>query len=304
MMKQQKWMPAGVLVAVAVIALVVAAGQGLRPVKEPEPTPVPIVTEVPTAVVTEAPTELPAVTVAAKTMASNVYIEFAHPTENADDFVHEQEISGDVISEKYYMMVAGEKKLLYSIDFGKGKEGNWLGLLELDTGEAPVTYTIYAVPDEELMAMSETERQHYSELMSGLGLVLDSISSDSRFRAEKPLEVGETKASSLTYWTVELPGNMTWTETEEDGEYQAIFYGAVQGEQVPLYTVRIGDIEAQSVLGKYRVNGQEKTLSVESFDLAQNEGWSDDDYSAAYRMMSTINDVIQAIMTSEAFAAE
>lgn len=234
----------------------------------------------------------------------NQYMQFNQPTTNAAAFVHEQEADGDLVAEKYYMMLSGEKKLLYQVDFGKEKEGNWLGLLELDTVEVPVSYTIYAIPDEELAVMNETERQHYSELMSGLGTVLDSIMNDSRFRADKPLSTGEKKSVNLTYWSLELPSDMSWTETEENGEYQSIFYGKVKDEQVPLYNVRIGEVEAQTVLGQYRVNGTEKKVSVESFDLPQREDWTEEDYSTAYRMMSTINDLIQVIDASADFTAE
>ena len=51
-------------------------------------------------------------------------------------------------------------------------------------------------------------------------------------------------------------------------------------------------------------DGKKKTVSVGSFDLLEKENWSDEDYSFAYQMMDTINDVIEAIMQSKDFSVE
>ena len=237
-------------------------------------------------------------------VASNMYMAYTLPDVTEGAYAYEQEQVDTVVYEKYYLMLNGEKRLMYSINFGQEEEGTWLGLLEDDAGGTAITYTIYPFADDELAALTETQRQGYFELMDGLGTVLTSITEDSRFREDKPLPVGENQLVSLAYWALELPGNMTWTETNKDGEYQVVFSGWVQGEQVPLYTVRIGEIEAQSVLGTYRIGGEEKTLSVESFDLPRREDWTEDDYSTAYRMMETINDVIGVIDASQQFTPQ
>ena len=296
------------------VALMVAMTGYLKPqVTEKEIMPaateaalsiVAMAAEVPTTMPEEVTEEPSATELRCEPFVSNQYIQFSQPTTNSAAFVHEQEVEGASVVEKYYILIADEKRLLYQVDFGAEKEGNWIGLLEINTVEVPVSYTIYAMSDEELAAMNEVERQHYSELMSGLGIVLDSIMADSRFRTEKSLPVGKEQEARLMYWSLVLPGNMSWVETNEDGEYQAVFYGKVKGEQVPLYTVRIGEVEAQTVLGKYRVDDLEKKVSVESYDLPHYENWQEEDYSTAYQMMATINDVIQIIDASADFIPE
>lgn len=73
---------------------------------------------------------------------------------------------------------------------------------------------------------------------------------------------------------------------------------------VPLYRVCIGEEQAKSFLGYYEVDGVKKPVSVETFELGEWDSWSEDDYAAAYRMMDTINHVIDTIMSSEQFSTE
>ena len=313
MLKKKKWLP-GAIVAAAVIAIGVAVGAGKAPVSglEATVTPVAAVTELTANVPTQEPaaaetvatqTDAAATQKSQREVASNMYVEYDQPTENADAYIHEQEIDGNAVSDKYYVTVAGEKKLLYSIDFGR-EDGTWLGMLVRDAGNISITYNVYPLSEEEMAAMSEAESQHYYDVMDGLGTMLASICEKEGFQEEKIPEGTGKRIAQLTYWTLELPNDMTWTESNENGEYQAIFYGTVQDQQVALYTVRIGHVQAQSVLGKYRVNGEEKTLSVESYGLSQHETWTDEDFLEAGEMMETINDLIQVIDASADFTAE
>ena len=73
---------------------------------------------------------------------------------------------------------------------------------------------------------------------------------------------------------------------------------------MPLYRVCIGEEQAESFLGYYKMDGVKKPVSVESFDLNERDDWSEDDHAAAYRMMDTINHVIEVIMQSKQFSAE
>ena len=56
-----------------------------------------------------------------------------------------------------------------------------------------------------------------------------------------------------------------------------------------LYTVCIGDIEAASLLGQFKVSEENKIVSVKSFDFGEWLNCADDNYSATYRMMDDIN---------------
>lgn len=293
-----KRLKAALYAAIAVIAFLIAAliavlagssSQSAVP-QQSEQTPVPA----------------PAIT-AEPEEASYMLIETPHinlrlPKENVENIVHEHETRGMVNTEVFYMVSGEEQVPLYRFDFGDAEAGDWLGVLKTEDGDVPVTYTVFVVADEELAALGENMDQIYVSLMNGFNIILDGIMSDSRFTPEKPIVVGEEQLSALTYWSVELPANMSWTESTENGSYEAVFYGEVHGGRVALYTVRIGGEAAQTVLGQYKLDGVNQTVSVESFELSENPNWSEDDYSAAYRMMDTINDVIQVITASEAFS--
>lgn len=88
------------------------------------------------------------------------------------------------------------------------------------------------------------------------------------------------------------------------GDYQADFFGDVRGERIKLYSVRIGDKKLQSEIGMFEIDGVRKTISVESYVLADQTSWEQSDYELAYRMMDTINRVIDVIMQSKQFSAQ
>ena len=57
-------------------------------------------------------------------------------------------------------------------------------------------------------------------------------------------------------------------------------------------------------MGYDELDGVKKPVSVVSFDLVERDSWAEDDYAAAYRMMDTINHVIDTIMQSKQFSTE
>ena len=97
---------------------------------------------------------------------------------------------------------------------------------------------------------------------------------------------------------------ITVEETNIDGVYQADFFGKMAGERVALYSVRIGGESLQTELGLFEIGGAQETVSVESYAISDQNDWSDNDYENLYRMMDTINDVIEQIMSSEHYSEE
>ena len=278
------------IIALVVMVALIAAfmGYGSNPA-EPSPAAPPM-------------TALP--TVDPDGMTVDIAYDFAlqFPKEYADVLVHEQEIH-DARTTEVFSMRNGEKDVsLFRIDFGDENAGDWFGMLKIGEQNIPVTHTVFALSDEELAAMDEQTQKQYFEMMNSFTNVLNAISADPRFTAEKPLAVGADTEVKTTYWTLTLPGTMSVSESNTDGTYIATFLGEVVGERTALYQVRIGENKAETELGLYEVDGVKKPISVGSFDLSEKTNWTEDDYSAAYRMMDTINHVIETIMNSPQFS--
>ena len=229
------------------------------------------------------------------------YIELCLPLELESIITYDESTYGEVYTRAFYLNYAGEELPLWRLDFGDPNAGEWLGMLKTDQEDIPVCMTGFVV---DVVALGEDGAKVYGECMQGYSEMLNGIMSDPRFTAERPLAVGDDTNMALTYWTVVLPDTMRVSETAENGNYEAMFTAEVAGEMVQLYRVCIGENQAQSFLGYYEVDGVKKPVSVGSFDLVERESWSEDDYAAAYRMMDTINDVIEVIMSSKQFSAE
>lgn len=234
---------------------------------------------------------------------STPYIDLILPLGLEEYVTNDESTNGTIYTRAFYMNYGEEEQPLWRIDFGDPNAGDWVGMLKTDDGDVSVTITGFAISAEELTALGEEGSQLYSECMQGYSVMLNGIMSDPRFNAERPLAVGEDTSVQLTYWKLTLPDTMYVTENNADGNYEAVFSGEVKGEMVSLYRVCIGENQARSLLGYYNVDGVKMHVSVESFDLGEQETWSEDDYAAAYKMTDTINDVINAIMSSKQFSA-
>lgn len=227
------------------------------------------------------------------------YITLKFPEEDSAALIHEEEYLGNAVVEVFYMKTAGDDLPLYRIDFGDENAGDWLGIIKTDEEEITVTYTVFSATEEELQELDQ-QVETYSALMNDFNVLLNCIYEDSRFSSEKANDAVEDRELELTYWSLTLPELINCSEKTADGNYQADFYIEIQGEQILLYSVYIGDEQAETFLGQYEIEGNLKTISIETYDLNDSE-WSDDERAIAYQMMDTINDVIQVICTSEQF---
>lgn len=230
------------------------------------------------------------------------YVDWYVPSECMEFLKYENEVHNNMVADMFSMKVGTAEIPIFRFDFGDENAGDWLGLLTIGEEKIPVVYTVFMVSDEELAAISGAEEAYYLLMDVFNGMVKD-LNANKNFSADKPVNMsGNKQEVVLTYWTVTLPTEMSCYETNENGIYQVAFYGDIQGERIPLYQVNIGDTSAEGQLGLYRVNGEEKIISMICSGIPSRADWNDDDYAAVYLMMDTINDVIQQIMSSESFS--
>lgn len=223
------------------------------------------------------------------------------PVEYAENLKHtESEEAGAVV--EIFSLVSGEMEYeLFRIYFGEASNGSIVGYFCSDSEVVPVSVVIGDSQKLE-SAAEETATQYYS-MMEGLNEVLSSIYENEKFTKD---EFGNHKESvvKLTHWQVTLPDTMAVTENTADGVYEAVFYGDVVGEGVALYRISIGEEKEDVPLGYFKLDGVKKAVYVQSYELEERESWSEDDYATAYRMMDTINHVIETIMQSKQFSAD
>lgn len=201
-----------------------------------------------------------------------------------------------------FTMVKDEVQLeLFRFYFNDRWTGNYLGALTVDGVEIPVTLSVPEYTED--MFVNDGSRAIYYELMENLNSVIMAIQNDDRFSSEEKVAV-ETEEKQISYWNFSLPADMEPEESTEDGKYQITFYGTVNGMRYKLYSVAVGGVPLRSVLGTYMVNGVPEVVSVESEELPLTDGWPEGSVLELYKMMESINDVIQTIMKSEGFTEQ
>lgn len=229
------------------------------------------------------------------------YVKWSVPKEYTEILKYEYEENGDIASDMFSLQLGDKEVPVFRFDFGDENAGDWLGVLTVGEEQIPVVYTVFMMSDEELAAAGDTDGAYY-KLMDLFNQLVKDFEADKNFSTKKPVMVsGSYKEVALTYWTVTLPEEMHCSESNENGTYQALFYGDIHGEKVALYQVNIGDEIAETELGFFQVDGQDKVVSIKVCDIFNRSDWNDDDYAVAYLMVDTINTVIEQITSSELF---
>ena len=213
---------------------------------------------------------------------------------------HVETTQGNVAVEIFYMVGAAEELEVFRIYYGDSNMGSLMGYLTTDDGEVSVSYALCEYAEEEFA--DEQDLVLFYNMMQAFSVVTNSIQTDARFsqlRAVAPVDEQETK---LQYWTVTLPDNVQYEENEADGCYRVDFYGVLGGERIELYYLGLGDMEADTVLGYFTVDGQQKPVVIGNSDVDAYENWSAEEQMILYNMMDSLNGVIEAITTHKDFS--
>lgn len=230
------------------------------------------------------------------------YVDWAVPSDCMEFLKHENEINDSVVADMFYMQAGSAEVPIFRFDFGDENAGDWLGQLTIGEERIPVVYTVFMVSDEDLAALDDAEEIYY-KLMDVFTEMVKDLSENKNFSTDKPIKIsGNEQVAELTYWTVTLPAEMSWQETNENGTYQVVFYGSIQGKEIVLYQVTIGDEATGDQLGLYNIDGENKIVSIICHDVLDRPDWSNDDNAVAYHMMDTINRVIDQILSSESYS--
>ena len=222
-----------------------------------------------------------------------------------EDMICHVESSDNGSAVEVFYMISGEREVeLFRVYFGPDEVGDLIGTLCAPSGEISVSVTacVYTLED----FADENEYILYHELMEELNTVINSIRSSEGFREkdENQQPIIEKGNVQLKYWTLVLPESMSWEETETAGLYLVDFYATVLGEQIKMYTIYMGEAEANTMLGYFKVGSENRPIWVKVYDIQAKDTWTDEETAGAYTMMESINDVIHSIMDNENFVAE
>ena len=229
------------------------------------------------------------------------YMTMQFPKIYAKNLSHQEVIEGNVTSEIFSLAYNGTELELFRICFGDQSAGKLEGYLHTDAGIIPITL---AIADYEKLEFPEDEgktRSLYFSMLESMNTVLHSIQSDARFSEHKSVSTGNKVDVQLTYFTVSLPESVKCEETTEGGIYRAKFYTTIAADRFILYTICLGDTDAESVLGTYIVNGEAKPVSIEVGNLDSLEHVSEEERPGVYLLMETINDIVDVITSSKNF---
>lgn len=106
----------------------------------------------------------------------------------------------------------------------------------------------------------------------------------------------------MRFWSLTLPDNVMWEESETNGVYRVDFYGMIEDKRIDLYFVGLGEMEADTKLGYFTVDGVQMPIMVGNSELVAFDSWSKEDQRVIYDMMDSINLVIQQIVACDQYS--
>lgn len=228
------------------------------------------------------------------------YVTLAFPEDLSANLHHVESAEGSVAVEVFYMMGQEGEKELFRIYFADAQAGTPMGYLTVDGNELPVSYSTCEYAAEDFSA--EEDRKLYYSMMDAFTVVMNSIYDNPNFSQTRAVTPVGDQEVSLRYWKVTLPENVRFTETEENGGYHVDFYGEHIGERIDLYQISLGEVEGESTLGWYTVDGVQKPIVVQTYSMEAYEVWPEEDRMVIYNMMSSINSVIQSIVADKNYS--
>lgn len=124
--------------------------------------------------------------------------------------------------------------------------------------------------------------------------ILENSNTEEVIKIESP--VGELKVPSEPLKDAEIK------DTSSSDSYSKSFYTTVQGKQVLLYELVIGNDEEGYFLGTLPdENGDRKNVCVKISPIDKDPSWTDEEYQKVNEMQSTVNDLMSEIYDSEGF---
>ena len=204
---------------------------------------------------------------------------------------HSEAVQDGVAVEVFSTTVGGGQREMFRIYFNAETQGTVMGYITRGAEEIAVSYQVSEYEEDSFASAEEMDA--YYELMDALQDVLSSVSEDPQFSAERYApEVAEDTAA-LKYWEVELPVNVYWEESQTEDSYRVDFYGFVEDVRVDLYSVGWG-MEG-NVLGTFEAGGESRNIQILVREIPENQNWDEADYDSVYRMMESVNVIVEAI---------
>lgn len=230
------------------------------------------------------------------------YCTLQYPEEFVGTLLHKEVVEGSEAIEIFSMMNGEAELELFRLYFGSARIGEQIGFLKTQWGETSVSYTVCEYEDSEFT--DENTKSQYYQLMDVLNDLLKSVQNGSTFSISGTVPDLGRRDAKLKYWTISVLENMYWEETVSENAYQVSFKGNIDSRQIEIYSISIGAVAYENVLGSWELNGSCLPVSVRTFENVVDASWTEEEINTYYNMLDTLNEAIQVIISCENFAEE
>ena len=225
------------------------------------------------------------------------YAPLTYPKEYEGKLTTKEVVQNGVSVVIFNAIVAEENRELFRIYFNDESMGALFGYITHGSDEIPVSYDVAEYEDD--IFKTEDMKKDYYSLMDAFQAVIDSIYANPQFRTERREIPVEDRVASMKYWEVTIPDNVYWEEFESEVVYRVDFYGFAEDDRVELYSVGFGIMDSDYSIGSFSVNGETHEILVRIHDIPEEYLVDESDRNKIYRMLESVNSVVDAIMAEE-----
>lgn len=229
------------------------------------------------------------------------YLSVMLPEQDLEDVIFDSVTDGNSVMEIFSLKQDTGAVELFRVFYGKEEYGNRIGVLNVEGKALPVSISASNY-DEGFFADEEASNRYYA-MMEYLNLIVGAIQADPRFSSDEGNTIDKVE-TQVAEWNFQLPKLVQWEEIRNEDSVKLTFYAKINGKNIELYALAIGDETLQSVLGQYSLNGVIKPISIGVCPSPDMEGWAEKEVTTYYQLMDSINDVIQTILADENFSQE
>ena len=222
------------------------------------------------------------------------------PEKLIDNMYYEEVHEGNELHVIFYMVRQNGEWEIFRIIFGDDTIGTLMGYLETDSGEISVSYLLAQHSGDDFS--EDEDWDWYYKMMDAVGVVLLSIQENNEFHENGSVKNIGSHEATFRYWKLNVPSNIHYNESEENGSYCIEFYGQIGEEIVELYTIALGHLPTGVNFGSYTVNGKSVPVMIATCDVTEYDHWTDVEKDTLYQMMDSLNDVIAQIRSSKLYS--
>lgn len=238
------------------------------------------------------------------------YCTLEFPKEWQEYMTYKESEDKGVFTENFYCSIGKKQARLFAVHFGETSEGELLGNLKFEEEMIPIYIEIFTLSDK--TDWTDEEKNIIAEMTEAVNEVIQSIKKNKSFSEAK--DTGERGVEydyieiETPYCTLKFPDKweqyLEYEINDENSVFSIEFFANIKQQKKKIFTVNFGDTNEKDGVGYIKTEKMEMPVSVKIEEIVLDDSWTEKEKDILYAMGECVNDVIQSIVSDEAYESK